>query len=428
MKILFVTHAFPPCNSAGGIRTSKTAKYLISAGHEVRVLSCANQSLPNNLALEIPEQNVEYTNWLNVNSPVTFLLGGTKKVAEKGYIPSVKFFPGWAYYLGTFYRDLLNFPDGQIGWFPFAKRAGNQMIRRWKPDMIFASAIPCTSLLVAASLSRKHNIPWVAELRDLWVDNHQWVRPFWRYYFENKLEHYVLSSASGLVTVSRPLAEVLQSKYPQPCEMITNGFDPDDYPHSPKVSFSDGMIHLVYTGQLFGDWRSPSPLFSALALMGDEAEKIRVHFYGRYLDLARDIALKHRVSHLVEIHDAVSHIEVLKIQSEADILLLIPGTGQNMNGVYTTKLFEYLGARRPILCVGGSDGVAADLLRDRGAGVTFNEPEAIATQLKQWIKQKHDEGEIPRLSSAVGEGYTRKEQTEKLVRFLESCLDKSLPA
>ena len=422
MKILFITYHFPPYNSVGAVRTSKTAKYLIEAGHEVKVLTCANQLLPSSLSLEIPEQNVEYASWFNINSPVAFILGGTKQVAAKGYIPSVKHFPEAAYYLGTFYKDLLNFPDGQIGWFPFAKRIGDKIIRSWKPDIIFASALPCTSLLVASSLSRKHNIPWVPELRDLWVDNHQWIRPFWRLCYEKKLERFILNSACGLVTVSRPLAETLQSKYPQPCEVITNGFDPDDYPDSSNPAFSDGMIHLAYTGQLFGHWRSPSPLFSALALMGEEAEKIRVHFYGRYLDVVLGIAIKHKVSHLVEIHEPVNHIEALKIQSEADILLLIPGTGYKMQGVYTTKLFEYLGARRPILCIEDNNGVASKLIQDRRAGVTLNEPEAIARQLSQWIKQKNDTGDIPRLPANVGEGFTRKEQTLKLIRFLEVCL------
>ncbi|MBT3508726.1 MAG: glycosyltransferase family 4 protein [Nitrospina sp.] len=425
MKILFITYHFPPYNSVGAVRTSKTAKYLVEAGHEVKVLTCGNQLLPDSLSLEIPEKNVEYTPWFNINSPVSYVLGGTKQISTKGYVPSIRYFAGCTYFLGTFYRNLLNFPDGQIGWFPFAKRFGNQLIHRWKPDLIFGSAIPNTALLVASTLSKKHNIPWVAELRDLWVDNHQWVRPAWRHFFEKKLERHVLSSASGLVTVSSPLAEILQSKYSQPCEIITNGFDPDDYPDSPKVPSSNGVVHLVHTGQLFNHWRDPSPLFSALELMGDEAEKVRVHFFGRYLNLVREMAMKHNVSHLVQTHEPVSHIEALRIQSEADILLLIPGAGNKNNGVFTTKLFEYLGARRPILCVGDDGGVASNLIQGRGAGITFNEPEGIARQMRQWIKQKHDKGGIPHLPSTVGEGYSRKEQTDKLIRFLESCLKKS---
>ena len=79
MKILFITYHFPPYNSVGAVRTSKTAKYLIEAGHEVKVLTCANQLLPSSLSLEIPKQNVEYASWFNINSPVAFILGGTKE-------------------------------------------------------------------------------------------------------------------------------------------------------------------------------------------------------------------------------------------------------------------------------------------------------------------------------------------------------------
>jgi hypothetical protein len=428
MKILLISFFFPPFNSVGAIRTNKTAKTLADAGHDIRVISCANQSLPSSLPLEISENNVEYTRWWNVNSPVEFLLGGKNKVAAKGFVPSANHLPDLVINMGAIYRNLLNFPDGQVGWYPFAKRAGDRIIQRWVPDLIFASAAPYTSLLVASALSRKYNIPWVAEFRDLWVDNHQRTRPLWRNYFERKLERFVLRSACGLVTVSRPLAEILESKYKQPCEVITNGFDPHDYPDSPKTPFSNGTIHIVHTGQLFGIWRNPSPLFSALALMGNEAEKIRVHFYGRHIGLALNIAESYGVSHLIEIHKQVSYIEALKIQSEADVLLLIPGQGQGIQGVYTTKLFEYLGARRPILCIGASEGVAAELIRERDAGVALDHPEEIVQQLKQWIQQKNDNKELPYLPAQVGKGFTRKEQTEKLVKFLQTCLNNSVSA
>ena len=43
-------------------------------------------------------------------------------------------------------------------------------------------------------------------------------------------------------------------------------------------------------------------------------------------------------------------------------------------------------------------------------------------QLQQWIKKKNGNGEIPFLSSEVGKGFTRKEQTQKLMEFFETCL------
>ena len=423
MKILFLTYIFPPFNAIGGVRTGKTAKYLIESGHDVKVISCANQSLAQNLSLEIPEKNVEYTPWINVNSPVEIILGGKKKVAAKGFLPSSKHLPNWVRKMGAQYRNLINFPDGQIGWYPFAMQASNNLIGRWFPDLIFASASPFTTLLVASALSRKHKIPWIAELRDLWSDNHNYIGPPWRQNIERRLECRILSSASGLVTVSAPLKKVLESKYSNPCKVITNGFDPEDTPDSPSVPFSKGIVQIVYTGQVYSYEQDPSSLFIALQQMGEGKEMIRVHFYGRHLGFALQLAIRHNVSHLIEIHEPVSHKESLSIQAQSDILLLLSGQSPAWKGVYTGKLFEYLGARRPILCIGDTDGVAANLIRERSAGIPLNEPEKIAIQLQQWIKVKNDNGEIPFLPVEVGKGFTRKEQTEELIKFFQSCLE-----
>ena len=426
MKILFITHAFPPFNAIGAVRTGKVAKYLIEKGYDVKVISCANQSLPDNLPLEIPIQQVEYTSWLNVNSPIVFLLG-KKKVTAKGFVPASSHLPNWMQNLGYHYRNLLNFPDGQIGWYPYAKRAGDRLIKRWRPDLIFSSASPYSSLLVASALSRKHNIPWIAELRDLWVDNHNNIAPAWRLYFEKPLEHRILSSASGLVTVSDPLKEVLESKYSIPCKVITNGFDPEDLPGSPSVPFLDGIVRIVYTGTVYNYHQDPSPIFKALQLMGEEKEKIRIQFYGRFLDFAKQRAKDYEVGHLVEHHEPVSHHESISVQTQADALLLLCGHSPSWKGMYSGKLFEYLGARRPILSVGYTDGIAGNLIRERGAGVNLDDPEKIAYQLKYWIQQKNDTGEIPYLPAETGKGFTRKEQTEKLIKFFQSFLESPAP-
>ena len=39
-----------------------------------------------------------------------------------------------------------------------------------KPDIIFASSSPYTSLIIANKVAKKYNLPWVAELRDLWTE------------------------------------------------------------------------------------------------------------------------------------------------------------------------------------------------------------------------------------------------------------------
>jgi hypothetical protein len=427
MKILFITHMFPPFNAIGSLRTGKAAKYLIESGHEVKVISGSRQSLDNRLPVEILEKNIEYTSWINVNSPIEMILGGKKKVAAKGYAQSSIHLPNWVQKLGYLYRYFVNFPDGQIGWYPFAMKAGNKVIRSWSPDLIFASASPYTALLVASALSRKHNIPWIAELRDLWSNNHNYLGPTWRKFLDKKLESRTLKSACGLVTVSEPLKEVLDFKYSIPCKVITNGFDPGDLPRPSVIPFSNGIVRIVYTGQIYNNEQDVSPLLIALQQMGKEREKIRIYFYGRYLGFTRpafQTDLRFKFAHLIEFHEPVSHHESLSLQAGADILLLFPGGSPAWKGVYTGKLFEYLGVRRPILCIGNTDGVAANLIRERRAGVTLNKPEQIALQLQQWVKEKNDTREIPFLSDEVGKGFTRKELTKNLSEFFQACLKK----
>ena len=60
----------------------------------------------------------------------------------------------------------------------------------------------------------------------------------------------------------------------------------------------------------------------------------------------------------------------LELQRESEaLLLLIPEAGGRGRGVLSGKVFEYLAAERPILAVVPTDGAAAELLREIGAGI-----------------------------------------------------------
>src|SRR5258707_154620 len=118
LKILIVSYYFPPFNTVGAVRTGKTAKYLVREGHEVKIITAKNQPLMMNLPVEIEEEHIIRTAWLDVNKPIQWLLGGRKKIAAKGY-ESARNLPNLVKTLGYFYRDWINFPDGQVGWYPY---------------------------------------------------------------------------------------------------------------------------------------------------------------------------------------------------------------------------------------------------------------------------------------------------------------------
>jgi glycosyltransferase involved in cell wall biosynthesis len=62
--------------------------------------------------------------------------------------------------------------------------------------------------------------------------------------------------------------------------------------------------------------------------------------------------------------------QALELQRDSEaLLLLIPEAGGRGRGVVSGKVFEYLAARRPVLAVVPTDGAAAELIRETGAGV-----------------------------------------------------------
>lgn len=426
MKIFFISFFFPPFNTIGAIRTGKMAKYLVSQGHEIRIISADDQPLPSCLLLELPDSLVSRTPWVHLGSQIKQRF--RKDIGEK-MSPETKNYGRRPketnrtelLFFKKIYESLFRFPDSQVGWLPFAVRKGRKILKEWTPDIIFASAMPYTSLLVANRLSKEFQIPWVAEFRDLWVDNHYREYGPLRNWIDKKMENSTLQNSSGLVTVSEPAAEILRSKYTQPCVVIPNGFDPNDFQQGLSPS-PEGPLKIVYTGSIYQGKRDPSILFKALDLLGDLKDFVRMEFYGPDLSLVGDLAKHYGCEENLLIHEQIPYKESLVKQQQADILLLLLWDNPEEKGVFTGKVFEYLGARRPILIIGPEDNVASQTIIERRAGIVATDPEAIAEHLKIWIENKKKGIPIESPPEEATKGFTREEQARMLAEFLESIV------
>lgn len=415
MRILIVSYAFPPYNTIGAVRVGSTAAQLLEMGHDVRVISARDQVVEPNLESRFPSERVVYTPWLDVNRPVSLALGGRARTRQTGYTVQGGG-SGLVTRLGRLYKTMLNFPDGRIGWLPYATRAGARIIRGWKPDVIYGSGLPWTSLMVASRLSRRYGIPWVAELRDLWMDSSFYPYDGARKRIEGRLEKGVLESAAGLVTVSESLAERLRTRFSQPVASVLNGYDPEAYP--PAAPPAPGPLRLVYCGMIYEGTRDPTPLFRAIRLLGPLAGQVRVAFYGRYMGGMEKLTQREGVEAQVEVNAPVSHRESLRLQQEADALLLLVWDDPSVRGEYTGKFFEYMGAGRPVLVVGSAENVAGRAVVERGVGIATTDPARIAEQLREWIAQKQALGAVPAPPREAMGGFSRREQTRTLDSFL----------
>jgi glycosyltransferase involved in cell wall biosynthesis len=416
MRILIVSYFFPPFNVVGAVRVGKMAKFLHAFGHDVRVLTARDQPLQSTLPLEVPAEHVVATSWWNVNRPAEMAAGGRERVAAGGYLGQ-RSSTSLLARLGALYKTVLNLPDGQVGWYRPAVRGGSRLLREWPADVIVASSPPPTALLVANTLSRRHGVPWVADMRDLWTDAPYYAYPPRRRALEAVLERRVFRRAAGLVTVSEPLRAQTAARHALPTAVVMNGFDPADYPE-PAPRAAGGPLHIVYTGMIYPGRRDPSPLFEAMRRLGEAGEHVRVSFYGRYLGEVAELARRHGVQDRVEAHESVPYRDALRLQRQADALLLLPGNEPAANGAYGGKFYEYLGARRPMIVLAGPDNVAAALVAGRGLGLVSPDADGLVEALGGWVARKRAGEQLADLPEHAVAEFTREAQARALEAFL----------
>ena len=421
-KVLMLAHAYPPYNSMGALRAAKFAKYLPKYGWEPIVVT---RIWPEEMGgLEEPaEIRVIRTDYHDRLGIFRHSYPSKVKAPSRGSQAS-----GWRSKLrriASFWvKELLAYPDEFVGWKPYAVEVARKILKKEDIAIIFSTSPPPTSHLIAHELQRESSLPWVADFRDLWTQNHyiRHTRP--RQWLEARLERRVLKNASVLVTVSHPMAEKLKWLHKKPVEVITNGYDEDDYagPPPPLTPY----FSITYTGQLYAGKRDPSLLFAAVRKLLDDRiidpQSFRIRFYGPERDgeVILSLAARYGIERVVGHYGRVSYQEAILHQRESTILLLLNWLSAKERGVYTGKLFEYLGAKRPILAIPRIEGVVDDLLRETGAGVVAGTVDEIVQLIKLWHNEFQKTGMVSyRGKDEVIAKYTRAAQTRKLARIFE---------
>jgi Glycosyl transferase 4-like domain len=432
MRILLVSYFFAPANTMGALRVTRLASFLRNAGHDVRVLAAAYSGWPPTLDCDFPDQHVLRTSEVDINwvprrlatlrnafgaasSPAAKSGGASMLRRDAPPSPGARLLHG----ASRLYTNALNWPDARTGWLPYAWVAGRRLLRSWRPDLVYASSPPPTCLLLGKILAARCAVPWIAEFRDRWSDDPYYAKPAWRQALEARLERGIIGSARAIVTVSEPWAKRYAEAYGKPTLVVLNGFEPDDYAGRDSV----GAVHsrgleIAYTGGIYPGRRDPSPLFQALMLGPELPAEVRVHFYGADLEHVLALAAQAGVAERVTIHPHVPRADAAALQQRADVLLLMQWNDPREQGNLPGKLFEYLGARRPILGLGLKDGVPAKIIRERAAGLFCNDPAQIAAQLTAWLETKRRLGHLPPLPAEVAAGFTRAEQFARLEPML----------
>ncbi len=414
MKILIISFFFAPSNVIGAVRVSKMAKYLISQGHDVKVLSGENTGFSETLNFEIPTDKVIRVDWFNINQKVRDLL---KIFKQNGDNKNSSFLrldreDGKRGFLKKLYASIINIPDNHWGWILPAISKGKEIIEEFQPDIIITSGGPFSGFIVANRISKKANIPWVADFRDLWSNNHGQPYFLWRRPIDRLIEKRTLKTASYLTTVSPLLVDMLSKIHRQEVHLVMNGYDEDDYNDMPLIKEKSDILNIVYTGKIYHDGQYIDLLFKACSeLPEDKRNNLKITFYGRDHNATICLAEKYNIIDIVEWKGEVTFEQSIQIQRSADILLFLLFHGPQADGVFTGKLFEYIGAERPILAIGEYDeGVVCSLIKDNNFGEVLNTKEAIIRTLSEWVKIKEETNSILEQVSETRSNFSRNGQ------------------
>ncbi|MCK5738520.1 hypothetical protein KAH55_05040, partial [bacterium] len=169
------------------------------------------------------------------------------------------------------------------------------------------------------------------------------------------------------------IQEHLISRHPKLADerwhLLRNGYDAADFQNLQPTAKSEKMI-LTYTGSLYGK-RYPESLFQALLELAEKDDSWVNHFEFRIVGRVGDSVLK-KMSHpkfkkMIRSVPYVPHQESIRHLLASDILLLIVDNAPGNQYIVPGKVYEYLGAGKPILTL-APEGDTTRLVRELRAG------------------------------------------------------------
>jgi glycosyltransferase involved in cell wall biosynthesis len=150
-------------------------------------------------------------------------------------------------------------------------------------------------------------------------------------------------------------------------------------------------------------------------------EEIKVRFYGSEQAWLNKEIEQYGLLSVVKHYGQVSKDVAQEKQRESQLLLLLDWDDPQEKGVYTGKIFEYFGARRPILAIGGVTGNVVDvLLAETKAGKHAPTVEDIKETLKNLYQDYKLKGDLAYngIDSETNE-YSHREMARKFSEILD---------
>ena len=390
-RILILTYYFPPAGGAAVQRWHRFIPALITLGHQISVI-CPNRGaypyldesllreLPNELRVIRTGRSSLLANW---QKDGLLPYGNLNRSKNDSILRR----------LLIWIRLNLVIPDIRINWLPAALTAACKELRRFDYDLIITTGPPHSTHLCGLFLSNRFRKPWLADFRDPWSRIHylylanpsKITMKIHRY-----LERKVVNSASAVSVISHHISSELPDGNKH---IFYNGYSDKDY--SGIEYHKANVFRIKYIGQLTAG-QNIKPLLKKLSDLDAEFSFIGTNGIDGYLSKANDPGRLKIIR-----KGFLKHKEAISEMVNAELLVLIINDYPGSKGMLTTKLFEYLASRTPILCLGDMESEAAQLICSYDAGLIVQDADDPAVldfvkrsisawQRDRYIRNTHD--------------------------------------
>jgi glycosyltransferase involved in cell wall biosynthesis len=420
-RVLVVGSIWP--YHSGGARVPGLAKYLPECGWEPVVLT---QLLPADASLPY---RVEAVAGNRVGAMMARGLhldgegGPRRRLARALHISSENALLKWGFTRG---REALEYPDGYGAWRGAALQRALELVGHEHFDAVLSTSPPVSTHLVAAELKQRHGLIWVADFPHLWSQDHGVPYGRVRRWFDKRLEVRTLAGADALVVTNPEHARIFATIHgAERVHAILHGFDPDTV-NDPPVSLAQKFT-LTYTGGLAKGVREPKMLLEAVAgLVADgvlDRDRVEVNFYGTPQDWVQNQIEQSGLDGFVHQRGQIPQSVAFERQRQAHVLLNVkcePGVGE---GILSSKVLEYIAARRPVLSLGECVDVADTVIHHTGVGqVAATAAEAAHLLSQMYDEWRHTGYVVWRGSSRAAEEYSQKNMARSFARMLDCAV------
>jgi len=300
-------------------------------------------------------------------------------------------------------------------------REASRLIETKDFGTVIVSTPPHSMQLVGGLLKRKFGgrIKVVADYRDSWNASTIFSRKGQlASYISKRLERFSLASADLVTFVSNPMITKMSALFPElnlesKSVLVMNGYAGEVCDYFEKLNSSP--LKIGHFGMADDDpegYRNIEPLLNSVKEANDRGASLQLIFYG----LLRLSRVNLESYPFVQVFDAVSHRDAIQIMQDMDFLLILHTDPSNSDEVIPGKFFDYLQARRPILCFSPANMEAARMTTSNGLGVWANSEsldDSITTLLGL------TKGRFPKLSDpSFSSSFGRREQYKKMLSRL----------